>query len=152
MDDSHREWQVATSAFYHRQRQIKIPRLATGDIVDYNLVRLMSAAEGETMSTWMTSKLSSAGRLTIPQKLRARLGVHEGDQVLLHEVSEGVILLSTSKLSRPQIASHLLRSLVKGIGPVAEQLGIYDEQDLDPLIQAIRERTYAERYGTAQTP
>ncbi len=72
--------------------------------------------------------------------------------MLLHKVSEGVILLSTSKLSRPQIASHLLRSLVKGIGPVAEQLGIYDEQDLDPLIQAIRERTYAERYGTAQTP
>jgi len=104
------------------------------------------------MSTWMTSKLSRAGRLTIPQKLRARLGVREGDDVLLHKVSEGVILLSTAKLSRPQIADYLLRSLVKGIGPLAEKLGIRDEQDLDPLIQAIRERTYAERYGTAKTP
>ena len=104
------------------------------------------------MSTWMTSKLSSAGRLTIPQRLLARLGVREGDEVLLHEVSEGVILLSTAKLSRPQIADYLLRSLVKEIGPLAETLGIRDEQDLDPLIQAIRERAYAERYGSAETP
>jgi len=46
----------------------------------------------------------------------------------------------------------LLRSLVKEIGPLAETLGIRDEQDLDPLIQAIRERAYAERYGSAETP
>jgi len=104
------------------------------------------------VSTWMTSKLSSAGRLTIPQRLLARLGVREGDEVLLQKVSEGVILLSAAKLSRPQIADYLLRSLVKGIGPLAEKLGIRDEQDLDPLIQAIRERTYAERYGSAETP
>lgn len=102
------------------------------------------------MSTWMTSKLSSAGRLTIPQKLLARLGIREGDEVLLQEVSEGVILLSTAKRSRPQIADYLLRSLVKGVGPLAEKLGIRDEADLDPLIQAIRERTYAERYGKAK--
>ena len=48
------------------------------------------------MSTWMTSKLSSAGRLTIPQRLLARLGVREGDEVLLQKVSEGVILLSAA--------------------------------------------------------
>ncbi len=99
------------------------------------------------MSAWITSKLSSTGRLTIPQRLRTRLGIHKGDEVLLHEVSEGVILVSTTRLSRPQIAQRLLQSLVTSVGPAAEKLGIQDEQDLDPLIKAIRERSFAERYG-----
>ncbi len=72
MDDSHREWQVATSAFYHRQRQIKIPRLATGDIVDYNLVRLMSAAEGETYLDDV--KTVECGTAHHPAKTQGALG------------------------------------------------------------------------------
>jgi bifunctional DNA-binding transcriptional regulator/antitoxin component of YhaV-PrlF toxin-antitoxin module len=89
----------------------------------------MKVVERVSMSTWMTLKLSSAGRLTIPQRLLARLGVREGDEVLLQEVSEGVILLSAAKLSRPQIADYLLRSLVKGVGPLAEKLQIRDEDE-----------------------
>lgn len=99
------------------------------------------------MSAWITSKLSSTGRLTIPHKLRTWLGVRGGDEIMLQQVSEGVILVSAAKLTRPQIAQRLLQSLVTGIGPAAEKLGIHDEQDLDPLIHAIRERSFAERYG-----
>jgi hypothetical protein len=37
---------------------------------------------------------------------------------------------------------------VTGIGPEAELLGFHDEADLDRVVEVIRERTFAERYGT----
>ena len=86
---------------------------------------------------------------TIPQKLRARLAPREDSKVLLQEVADGVILLSKEPLARPQIAEYLLDSLVTGIGPEAELLGFHDEEDLDRVVAVIRERTFAERYGTS---
>jgi hypothetical protein len=67
---------------------------------------------------------------------------------LLQEVTDGVVILTKAPLSRPQIAQFMLHSLVTGIGPMAEGMGIRDEEDLDPVIDAIRERNFKERYGT----
>ena len=103
------------------------------------------------MSVSIVSSVSSTGRLTIPHKLRARLGLRGGSKVVLQEVTDGVILLSTTPLSQPQIAERLLQSLITGLGPDAERLGIVQEDDLAPLIEAIREQTFAERYGHAET-
>lgn len=103
------------------------------------------------MALSIMSRVSSTGRLTIPHKLRARLGLRGGSKVVLQEVADGVVLMSTSPLSQPQIAEHLLEGLVTGIGPVAEKLGLVQEDDLDPLIEAIREQTFAERYEHAKT-
>ncbi|MBI3919991.1 MAG: hypothetical protein HY318_01135, partial [Armatimonadetes bacterium] len=50
--------------------------------------------------------------------------------------------------SPPQMAEYLLHSLVKAVGSTAESLGITDEEDLAPVIEALRERTFAERNGT----
>jgi len=101
------------------------------------------------MSTWTTSSISTEGRLTIPQKLRDRLRLRRGTKVLMQEVADGVVIMTTRSLTRPQIAEYLLDSLVTGIGPEAERLGFHDEEDLDGVIQVIRERTFAERYGTS---
>jgi len=100
------------------------------------------------VSTYAMSTLSTAGRLTIPQKMRTHLGIRTGGKVMLQEVADGVIILSTLQLSRPQIAEQMLLGLVKGIGQAAEKMGIREEEDLDPVIEAIRERTFGERYGT----
>ena len=102
------------------------------------------------MSTWTTSSISTEGRLTIPQKLRDHLRLRRGTKVLLQEVADGVVIMTTRSLTSPQIAEYLLDSLVTGIGPEAEQLGFHDEEDLDGVIRAIRERTFAERYGTSE--
>lgn len=102
------------------------------------------------MSTWTTSSISTEGRLTIPQKLRDHLRLRRGTKVLLQEVADGVVIMTTRALTSPQIAEYLLDSLVTGIGPEAEQLGFHDEEDLDGVIRAIRERTFAERYGTSE--
>ncbi len=102
------------------------------------------------MALSIMSSVSSAGRLTIPHKLRARLGIREGRKVILQEVTDGVILLSAAPLTQAQIAESLLQSLVTGIGPAAERLGIVEEDDLAPLIEAIREQTFAERYGHSE--
>jgi len=103
------------------------------------------------MTLSIMSSVSSTGRLTIPYKLRARLGLHGGSKVVLQEVADGIVLMSASSLSRPQIAERLLVSLVTGIGPDAERLGIAQEDNLTPLIEAIREQAFAERYGHSET-
>ena len=106
-------------------------------------ISFYSSTEGAAMSTWTASSISRSGRLTIPQKLRARLAPREDSKVLLQEVADGVILLSKEPLARPQIAEYLLDSLVTGIGPEAELLGFHDEEDLDRVVAVIRERTFA---------
>lgn len=103
------------------------------------------------MTLSVMSSVSSTGRLTIPHKLRDRLRLRGGSKVVLQEVADGVVLLSAAPLSGPQIAERLLTSLVTGIGSDAEQLGIVEEDDLTPLVEAIRERTFAERYGHVAT-
>jgi AbrB family looped-hinge helix DNA binding protein len=103
------------------------------------------------MTISIMSSVSSTRRLTIPHKLRARLGLRGGSKVVLQEVADGVLLMSATSLSRPQIAERLLESLVVGVGRDAEQLGLEQEDDLAPLIEAIREQTFAERYGHANT-
>ena len=95
------------------------------------------------MSTWTASSISRSGRLTIPQKLRARLALREDSKVLLQEVTDGVILISKEPLARTRIAECLLDSLVTGIGPEADLLGFHDEEDLDRVVAVIRERTFA---------
>ncbi len=100
------------------------------------------------MAAWTASSISRTGRLTIPQKLRARLAPRADSKVLLQEVADGVILVAREPLTRPQIAEYLLDSLVTGIGPEAELLGFHDEDDLDRVVEVIREHTFAERYGT----
>jgi len=102
------------------------------------------------MSTWTMSSVSAAGRLTIPLKLRDRLKLRQGAQVLMQEVADGVVIMTTRPLTRPQVAEYLLDSLVTGIGPEAEKLKLHDEEGLDVVIRAIREHTFAERYGTAE--
>ncbi len=103
------------------------------------------------MSTWTTSSISTAGRLTIPQKLRDRLRLRHGSKVLLQEVADGVLIMATRPLTQPQMAEYLLDSLVTGIGPEAERIGLREEEDLDAVIRVIRERTFAERYGTTES-
>ena len=103
------------------------------------------------MTVSIMSSVSSTGRLTIPHKLRARLGLRGGSKVVLQEVADGVVLMSATSLSRPQIAERLLESLVVGVGRDAEQLGLEQEDDLAPFIEVIREQTFAERYGHTKT-
>ena len=100
---------------------------------------------------WTTSAISAAGRLTIPQALRDRLRLRQGSKVHMQELADGVVIISTRPLTHAQIAGYLLDSLVTGIGPEAERLGFYDEEDLDVVIRTIRVRTLAERYGITQT-
>ena len=95
------------------------------------------------MSTWTTSSISTEGQLTIPQELRDRLRLRQGTKVLMQEVADGVVIMTTRLLTRPQIAEYLLDSLVTGIGPEAELQGFHDEEDLDRVVEVIRERTFA---------
>jgi AbrB family looped-hinge helix DNA binding protein len=99
------------------------------------------------MASWVESSVSRAGRLTIPAALRARLRLRPNGKVLLQEVADGVIIMSSEPLSREQTARYVLDSMAQGIGAEAERLGIVDEDDLDRIVEVIREQSFNERYG-----
>jgi AbrB family looped-hinge helix DNA binding protein len=99
------------------------------------------------MSTVTVLRVTSKGQITLPQEIRERLDVHEGEDITLQGVAKGIVILSKSSLSRQQAAESLLKSLVLGIGQEAEKIGIHDEEDLDAIVKILRRRSFEERCG-----
>ena len=77
------------------------------------------------------AKVTSKGQITIPVAIRKMLGIKEGDKVLFVEDEGKVVLMNAS-------TNALLRAQ-KAFEGVAEELGIYDEQDVVELVKEIRE-------------
>lgn len=99
------------------------------------------------MTAVAISRLSSKGRITLPQRIRESLDVREGEQLTFQEIARGVVVLSKAPTPRSETAESLLNSLVLDMGSHAERLGLYEEEDLDSLVETIREETYHKIYG-----
>jgi len=99
------------------------------------------------MTTVAISKVTSKGRITLPREIREGLDVHEGEDLALQEVAEGIVILFKAPTTRQHLAERLLDSLVVGIGQEAEKLGIRNESDLDAIVKVLRKRSFEERYG-----
>jgi AbrB family looped-hinge helix DNA binding protein len=84
------------------------------------------------------------------EEMRQHLGVGAEGTVVIHDVADGAILLTTGELPQPALAEDLLDSLVTGVGAAAERLGVRDEDHLDTVVDRLREQTFAERYGSEQ--
>ena len=92
-------------------------------------------------------KVTRKGQVTIPQVLREALGIEAGDYVTFYPLSGGLLLSKTAATPYTR-AEDLLRDLVVKIGREAERQGIYDEKDLEPIIDDIQSRVYLESYGS----
>lgn len=57
-------------------------------------------------------KIAANGRVCIPADVRARLGVKDGDSLLLEESDEGVVLRTTEQAVRE--AQAIFRKMMKG--------------------------------------
>ncbi len=98
------------------------------------------------MTEMVLTKLTQKGQMTIPQELRAVLGVSAGDYVMLRPLMGGVFI-SKATVSPQVKAEDVLRQLVVSLGKEAERRGIYEDEDLDAIIEDVQQRAYKERYG-----
>ncbi len=98
------------------------------------------------MTEMMLTKMTQKGQMTIPQELRAMLGVDAGDYVMLRPLMGGVFISKATVA--PQVkAEDVLRQLVISLGKEAEARGIREDEDLDAIIEDVQQRAYKERYG-----
>lgn len=76
------------------------------------------------------AKVTSKGQITIPIEIRRKLGIKEGDKVLLIEEQGRVIMMNSSM--------EALRKSQAAFAGEAERLGLKDEQDVVDLISELR--------------
>jgi looped-hinge helix DNA binding domain, AbrB family len=76
------------------------------------------------------AKVTSKGQITIPIEIRRKLGIKEGDKVLLIEEQGRVIMMNSSM--------EALRKAQAAFAGEAERLGLKDEQDVVDLISELR--------------
>jgi AbrB family looped-hinge helix DNA binding protein len=98
------------------------------------------------MSKPALAKVTRKGQMTIPQPLREELGLEPGDYVVLRPLMGGILIAKASVTPQVQ-AEDVLRHLVVSLGRAAEQKGISEDEELDPMIESIQHRLYQERYG-----
>jgi AbrB family looped-hinge helix DNA binding protein len=98
------------------------------------------------MAELALAKVTRKGQMTIPQMLREALNIEPGDYVVLRPMMGG-ILISKASVTPEVKAEDVLRHLVASLGQAAEQRGIREDEDLDAIIEEVKQRVYQERYG-----
>lgn len=76
------------------------------------------------------AKITSKGQITIPIAIRRHLGVKEGDKIMFIQEGDKVIMMNASV--------NALLTAQKEFQGVADELGIYTEQDVVNMIKEIR--------------
>ncbi len=76
------------------------------------------------------AKITSKGQITIPIAIRRHLGVKEGDKIMFIQEGDKVIMMNASV--------NALLTAQKEFQGVADELGIYTEQDVVDMIKEIR--------------
>jgi antitoxin PrlF len=84
-------------------------------------------------------RLSSKGQLVIPQEVREHLGLEAGDELVLHEVSDRVLVLE-----KPE-PTAFERALAR-IQEEAAARGI-TRDDVEAALDEVKREMYAETYG-----
>ncbi len=77
------------------------------------------------------AKLSANGQITVPAEIRRLLGLKSGDKILFMENSNGEITISNASAQ----AIYKAQQAFEG---VAEELGVYNEDDVQKLVNDVR--------------
>ena len=77
------------------------------------------------------AKISSNGQITVPVEIRRLLGLKSGDKILFLQKQNGEIVVSNA-------SSRAIRKAQAAFSGVAEEMGIYNEDDIQALVNEIR--------------
>ena len=77
------------------------------------------------------AKISSNGQITVPVEIRRQLGLKSGDKILFLQKPDGEIVISNA-------SAQAIRKAQAAFSGVAEEIGIYNEEDVQALVDDVR--------------
>ena len=77
------------------------------------------------------AKISANGQITVPVEIRRLLGLKSGDKILFYQKEDGEIVMSNA-------SSQAIRKAQAAFTGVAEDMGIYSEDDVQALVDEVR--------------
>ena len=77
------------------------------------------------------AKISANGQITVPVEIRRLLGLKSGDKILFYQKQDGEIVMSNA-------SSQAIRKAQAAFTVVAEDMGIYSEDDVQALVDEVR--------------
>lgn len=77
------------------------------------------------------AKISANGQITVPAEIRRLLGLKSGDKILFFQKPNGEIVINNA-------SSQAIYKAQKAFEGVAEQMGVYNEDDVQALVDEVR--------------
>ena len=77
------------------------------------------------------AKISSNGQITVPVEIRRQLGLKSGDKILFFQKPDGEIVISNA-------SAQTIRKAQAALSGVAEEMGVYNEEDVQALVDEVR--------------
>ena len=77
------------------------------------------------------AKISSNGQITVPVEIRRLLGLKSGDKILFLQKQNGEIVVSNA-------SAQAICKAQTAFSGVAEEMGVYNEDDIQALVDEIR--------------
>ena len=79
------------------------------------------------------AKISANGQITVPAEIRLLLGLKPGDKILFIQKPNGEIVINNA-------SAQAIYKAQEAFNGVAEQIGVYSEEDVQTLVDEIRYR------------
>ena len=80
------------------------------------------------------AKISANGQITVPVEIRRLLDLKSGDKILFFQNPNGEVVINNA-------SSQAIYKTQKAFAGVAEQMGVYNEEDVQALVDEIRKNT-----------
>lgn len=77
------------------------------------------------------AKISDNGQITVPAKIRRLLGLKSGDKILFFQKPSGEVVINNA-------SAQAIYKAQKAFEGVAEQMGVYNEDDTQTLVDEVR--------------
>lgn len=77
------------------------------------------------------AKISANGQITVPVEIRRLLGLKSGDKMLFFQKQDGEVVVSNA-------SSKAIRKAQAAFTGVAEEMGVYSEDDIQALVEEVR--------------
>jgi len=77
------------------------------------------------------AKISANGQITVPAEIRRLLGLKSGDKILFLQKPNGEIVINNA-------SARAIYKAQRAFAGVAEDFGVYDEDDVQDLVNEVR--------------
>ena len=77
------------------------------------------------------AKISANGQITVPAEIRRLLGLKSGDKISFFQNPNGEVVINNA-------SSQAIYKAQKAFEGVAEQMGVYNEDDVQSLVDEVR--------------